>query len=469
MRLGIDKLDYQAFLRSKSFAAESCGFDVDISDLSPHLFPFQADLVRWALAKGRAALFTGCGSGKTAMQLEWAHRIVERGWGRILILAPLAVSHQTVREGAKFGIDVTLCESQADVKLGVNITNYEKLHKFDVSKFGGIVLDESSILKSYSGAIRNAIIEAFKETPYRLACTATPAPNDFMELGNHSEFLGVMSRVEMLATFFVHDGGDTSKWRLKGHADDAFWRWVCGWAAVLNQPSDLGYSDDGFALPPLIAHRHVIQLDQNDAHAAGLLFVPDAMTLQEQRAAKRSSMDRRVALCAELANSNNEPWAVWCDLNDEGDALEKAINGAVQVAGADTDEFKTCAMLGFAEGNHRVMVSKAKIAGWGMNWQHCNNVAFVGVNHSFESVYQTIRRCWRFGQTKPVNVHMILAENEQGILSNLERKEREAERMTAAMLIHMREIQQAAIKGQSRQQDSYINTGKIEVPTWITQ
>lgn len=742
----IETLDYETFLQSKSFTANPCGIDVPVSELNDKLFDFQRDITRWALKRGRAAVFSQCGTGKTFVQAEWSNQVHKHTGVDVLILAPLAVSHQTILEAKKFGIDINLCESQDDVKPGVNITNYQKLHKLDSKHFGGVALDEcfpagtmvdtpsgeidiasvqpgdviynasgidtviatkrrkldcavriktntgetfissknhpfftsrgyvfacelkpgdalvetstamrlvrgndcsqniagcneeilrsvlslemdivrpksqvidslpgnmekdwrcaqvmvslwgpesgggnrsvqgaarrewaradisaihnvfhtwrgvdvrasslllqdrhsalnaknscrggrscafvkqgkglskgripygarvasveilkqghhdleryrdangfiyfydiqaarhpsfsihgylvhnSSILKSLTGATRTELIEAFARTPYRLACTATPAPNDFVELGNHAQFLGVMSHVEMLATFFVHDGGDTSKWRLKGHAEDAFWKWVAGWAVVLNSPSDLGYENKGFDLPELRMHEHILDMDQDAVFATGRLFPSQSLNLQEQRATKRVSIEDRVKVVADMANASNEPWLIWCDLNDEGDALAKAIPDAVQVAGADKDEFKEASLLGFAAGKIRVLVSKSKIAGFGMNFQVCNNMAFVGINHSFESVYQAIRRCWRFGQTKPVDCHMILMDSERAILGNLKRKELEAERMAEAMLIHMRDIQQEQIHGQVRQRDEFTHNTSIQLPNWI--
>lgn len=458
-------MNYTEFLKSKEFLSSAKGIEPR-AELNPQLFPFQRDLVRWALKKGRSAIFSDCGTGKTPMQLEWANHVSAES-GSVLILAPLAVSSQTKAEGEKFGVNVTVCESQSDVQPGINITNYEKLHKFDPSSFTGIVLDESSILKAYTGKMRNQIIEAFQNTPYRLACTATPAPNDFMELGNHAEFLGVMSRIEMLATFFVHDGGDTSQWRLKGHAEDKFWQWVCGWAVMLTKPSDLGYSDEGFALPALNVEHVSIPLVQRDAHKAGLLFVKDATTLQEQRETRRATLDKRVQRTADLALSNNEPWLIWCELNDESAALAKAIPGAVEIKGADSGEHKAQAMLDFASDKIRVLITKPSIAGFGMNWQHCNNVAFVGVSHSYEQTYQAIRRCWRFGQAKPVNVFMVFAETESLIVSNLRRKETDAKRMAEAMLEHMRAVQGREIHGTQRQRETYRSINNISLPLFL--
>jgi DNA modification methylase len=443
-------IDYDTFLQSKRLTAAPVGFEA--SDISGQLFPFQRDIVRWALRRGRAAIFADCGLGKTPMQLEWAYRVAEHTGLPVLILAPLAVSAQTAREGEKFGITVTVCQTQSDVRPGVNVTNYEKLHHFEAHAFGGIVLDESSILKAYDGRTRTAIIEAFARTPYRLACTATPAPNDHMELGNHAEFLGVMLRTEMLAMFFVHDGGDTSVWRLKGHAEAEFWAWVCSWAVMLRRPSDLGYADDGFVLPPLTMHQQTVE---STVIPEGYLFAVEAQTLVERRAARKASLGDRVGACAALANADDAPWLIWCDLNAEGDALTKAIPGAVQVAGSDSAERKEQAMLDFAAGRVRVLVTKPSICGFGMNWQHCANVAFVGLSDSYEAFYQAIRRCWRFGQTSEVQCHIITSEAEGAVVANIKRKEREAITMAEGMVNNMHDLNTQAIHGTERQIATY--------------
>ncbi len=424
---------YQEFLAAKAVDAPPCGFAVNEDELNPMLFPFQRAIVRWALARGRAALFEDCGLGKTPQQLEWARCVAEYTGQPVLILAPLAVSQQTCREGEKFGIRVTLCHSQADVQPGVNITNYEKLHHFDAGAFAGIVLDESSILKAFDGKTRTLIIDTFSRTPYRLACTATPAPNDHMELGNHAEFLGVMTRTEMLAMFFVHDGGDTAKWRLKGHAQDVFWKWMASWAVAMRTPSDLGFSDEGFILPPIHFHQHTVPGESPD----GCLFPIEALTLTDRRDARRASLNTRVEQAAALANINiSEPWLAWCDLNAESQALAHAIDGAQEVTGSMADELKADAMLGFAYGKHRAIVTKPSIAGFGMNWQHCANMVFVGLSDSYEQFYQAVRRCWRFGQTKPVHVHVVVSENEGAVVANIKRKEEDANKMYAGMIEH---------------------------------
>ena len=442
---------YEEFIESKMMEAPSCGFEP--TALNTSMFDFQRDIVRWACRKGRAAIFADCGLGKTIMQLEWARQVSEHTSGNVLILAPLAVAEQTRREGVKFGIDVKVCRTQDDVVDGINITNYEMLSHFDVASFMGIVLDESSILKSFTGKVRTQIIESFKETPYRLACTATPAPNDHMELGNHAEFLGVMTRTEMLAMFFVHDGGDTSKWRLKGHAQDKFWEWVASWACLIKEPSDLGYSNDGFILPKLNIIEHYIESGLVDEDR---LFAVAATSLQDQQKARRSTAEKKADFIAQMVNQSDEPWLVWCDMNIESQHLSMSIPDSVEVKGSDTSDFKADAMLGFANGEHRVMVTKPSIAGFGMNWQHCSKIAFCGLSHSYEQFYQAIRRCWRFGQTCPVEVHVVVTDAEQEIVGNVLRKQSQADDMERGMLKYTKEVNRAEIAGTKRDSSAYI-------------
>jgi len=430
-------MNYNEFLKSKAYTVTPCGFEVD--DLNPKLFDFQKDIVRWALRKGKACIFAATGTGKTLMQLEWAKRVHEHTNKQVLILAPLAIAAQTVAEGEKFGIDVTLCRTQDDVRTGINITNYDMLHHFDPAEFDGIVLDESSILKSFTGKMRNQIISSFVATPYKLACTATPAPNDHMELGNHAEFMGVMSRAEMLAMFFVHDGGNTSEWRLKGHSVKAFWEWVSSWAVMLSMPSDLGYEDDGFILPPLNIEQLVV--DKTGYR------VNEAQTLTERRDARRNSLDARVAATASMVNESTEKWIVWCDLNVESDALTKAIDGAVEIRGSHDREYKTEKLLAFANGEIRVLVTKPSIAGYGLNLQVCHNMAFVGLSDSFEQYYQAVRRCWRFGQTDSVDVRVITSEAEGAVVKNIKRKEDDFKTMQHGMISATQELTKQNIAG----------------------
>lgn len=420
---------YEAFIESKLTRIPDSGFDaVDMNDM---LFDFQKDIVAWACRKGKAAIFADCGMGKTPMQLEWARQVHDHTGGNVLILAPLAVAAQTKREGDKFGIRVTVCRSQSDVKEGINVTNYEIMHKFDLASFEGIVLDESSILKSFTSATRNAIIDGFKSTPYKLACTATPSPNDYMELGNHAEFVGAMTRTEMLAMFFIHDGGSTSKWRLKGHAQSKFWDFVSSWAVMIRDPEDMGYQMEGFDLPQL--NEEVVEVESGIVDDTRLFNIA-AEGLQEQQQAKRKTIEKRARKCAEMVNSNNRPWIVWCELNDESSALSRMIPDAVEVRGSDSPDFKEDAMIGFADGRYRVIVTKPSICGFGMNWQHCADMVFCGLSNSYEQYYQAIRRCYRFGQTRPVNVHIVISELERGIVSNVMRKKDDASDMEDAMI-----------------------------------
>lgn len=459
-------MSYADFIARKRTVAPPCGL-ADVPSLNPAMFPFQSDITRWALRRGRAAIWADCGLGKSLMALEWARVVTEHTGRRVLILTPLAVAQQFVSEGAKFGIHVTHARTGSDVRDGINVTNYERLHHFSPADFGGVVADESSVLKDYTSSTRNALIEAFAVTPFKLACTATPAPNDQMELGNHAEFLGAMSRTEMLASFFCHDGGETQTWRLKGHAERDFWRWVASWAVSIRKPSDLGYADDGYTLPPLNITEHVIGSNEDVSRAAGMLLGYEANTLNEQRAARRSSLPDRVAKCAALVNGNAEPWCVWCDLNDESSALVAAIPGAVEVRGSDSPEHKEQTATAFSAGKIRVIVSKPSIFGWGVNWQHCAHVAFVGLSHSFEQWYQAVRRNYRFGQRRTVECHVITSSAEGRVVGNLKRKQLDAERMAIGMIEHMSEITKAEIRATGRTEVAYNPTVRMTIPSWL--
>ncbi len=444
--------DYATFLAAKQRVDRPTGFDA--VDVNGKLFPFQQAIVKWACRRGRAAIFADCGLGKTGMQLEWARQVVAHTGGRVLILAPLAVAAQTKREAEKFGLSgVGVVRSQAECEsFAICVANYEMLAHFEPEQFAGVVLDESSIIKNFTGSLRNQIIEAFAATPFRLACTATPAPNDYMELGNHAEFVGSMTRVEMLSMFFCHDGGDTSQWRIKGHAERDFWKWVCSWSVMLRKPSDIGFADEGFALPPIQFFEHLVKADPLKA---GVLFEVESPSLADRRNARRASIGDRVAKAAELANANGEQWLVWCDLNDESAALTAAIEGAVEVSGSDDPDHKERAMLDFAAGKIRVLVTKPKIAGFGMNFQSCRNMAFVGLSDSYEALYQSVRRCWRFGQAQEVRVHIITATTEGAVLDNVKRKERDAEEMAARMVANMADITKGAIAMTERTMNDY--------------
>lgn len=452
-------MDYADFLKQKKIIDRPTGLD-SIPELNPMLFDFQRDIVRWALRRGRAAIFADCGMGKTAMQLEWA-RHVPCG---ILIVAPLAVAEQTIREARKFHEEEIFYSADGCTDgHRIVITNYERLHHFDPGCFNGIVLDESSILKSYTGKYRTDLIERFGDVPFRLCCTATPAPNDFMELGNHAEFLGAMSRTEMLSMFFVHDGGETQSWRLKGHAQSEFWRWVCSWAVMIRKPSDLGYDDGKFILPPLIIEQITVH---SETPTDGHLFAMEAQSLQERQRARKASIDDRVkAASALIARDPDSQWIVWCDLNDESAALTHAISGSIEVKGSDTEEHKKTTMIGFADGSVKILVSKPSIAGWGMNFQSCHNEIFVGLSDSYEQFYQAVRRCWRFGQTMPVNAYVITADTEGAVVKNIQRKEEDAKRMAEEMVANMHEINAENIRGIERTKSEY-KTAKDSGEGW---
>ena len=460
-------MKYEAFVANKLSKVPPTGLAV-VPPLSPLLFPFQRDMVSWALRRGRAAIFADCGLGKTICELTWAQAVAEHTGKRTLILTPLAVAPQMVREATQFGIKAVYLREPRDTEERVVITNYERLDKFDASEFGGVAIDESSILKSFDGSTRSALIQTFADTAFRLAATATPAPNDHMELGNHAEFLGICTVSEMLAEYMTHDGGETQKWCLKGHAVKVFWDWVSSWAIAVRKPSDLQYEDAGYDLPPLNIKEHVVDPDDDvTSKAAGLLFAMPARGLHEQRVARRASLAQRVERVASLvAKEPNEPWLIWCELNDEGDALESAIPGAVQVAGADTPEFKEKSLVDFAEGRSRILISKPSLAGFGMNFQVCARVAFVGVTHSFEQFFQATRRCWRFGQKRPVDVHVVSSTLDSEVLANLRRKEREAGAMIGSMVDSMRERQLENVRGAVRETNAY-RPAKIHIPAWL--
>lgn len=470
--------DYRAFLAGKAVKPKPSGFAVN--SLHKALKPFQADIVRWAVAQGRAAVFAGTGLGKTIVQLSWAQCMHRHTGKPVLILTPLAVSHQTVREAKKFSLaSVDYAADQGAAKTDIVVSNIDRAEKFDMSAFGALVIDESSILKASDSKTRAMLTDMCAAVPYRLCCTATPAPNDYVELGSHAEFLGVLTAKEMLATWFVHDGSiratnkdnkgskPIAEWRLKGHAERDFWRWVSTWAVMIRHPRDLGYDDTGYDLPPLIKHQITVPVSYETSIASGMLFPLEARTLQEQRAAARASIDDRVAAVARLVNRQTDrQWIVWCHLNDEASALVKAIPDAVEVSGSDTTNDKTERLLWFADGKIRVLVTKSKIAGMGMNFQSCHSMAFVGLNNSFEQVYQAIRRCWRFGQSKPVDVYMIAAETEGAVVANLEAKEAAAEYMAAQLAQHMSDLSRRALK-QSEPRTMAAHSADMEIPKWL--
>ena len=462
-------MDYYEFLKTKDIKVIDCGFEVNADSLSPKAYEWQKDIVKWALKKGRAALFEDCGLGKTLQELMIAKAVAEKENKPSLILTPLAVADQTRREGEKFGIEAKVIRNQDEVELEkVNITNYEILSHFDLSVFGCVILDESSILKDYTSSTKKELIDKCSVVPYRYAATATPSPNDYVELGNHAEFLGIMSRTEMLATYFVHDGGDTSKWRLKGHAADKFFEWVASWSVCVTNPADLGYDGSSYILPPLNIHEHIVKSNKlEDTNGQLRLFASDRLSLNERRAVRRDSLEERVKVAAKIANGTDKQVLVWCDLNDESKALTEAIDGAVEVGGDNTPEHKVNTMNGFTVGEVRSLVSKPKIAGWGMNWQNCNTMIFVGLSDSFEAFYQAVRRCWRFGQKKPVDVHIIISQADGCVKDNIERKQADAERMKNELIQFTKDILTAEIRHTTRITESYMPTEIMILPNWL--
>lgn len=454
-------MTYADFLARKRRQHLPQGFEP--SALSKYLKDFQRHIVQWAVRRGRAAIFADCGLGKTLMQLEWARQVHERTQRPVLILTPLAVSGQTLAEGEKFGIPAWRADNAAGVVNGINITNYERLHKFDASVFGGVVLDESSILKSFTGATKRALLEAFSQTPYRLACTATPSPNDYMELGNHSEFLGVMDSSEMLSRWFLNDTMKAGGYRLKGHAEADFWRWCSSWSVCIDKPSDLGFSDEGYVLPPLRMHQVVVPVDQTIAAGEGRLFRQADLSATSIHSEMRLTAPHRAAAVARLVqDSPDVPWLLWCNTNYESAEITSRIPHCVEVSGSTPEKEREDYLLGFADGSYDRLVTKPSIGGFGMNWQHCGTAAFVGLSYSFEQLYQAIRRNWRFGRTGPVDAYLVLAETEGPVLERVEEKRRNHERMRAAMI--------EAIKHESVRVDglvAYQATKKLEVPTWL--
>lgn len=417
---------YEKHLASKRRRATNAG--IEPGELPDFLFPFQRELVAWALRKGRAALFCDTGTGKGPMALAWADAVAAHG--RVLILAPLAVGKQLEREAARFGINARYLRED-DPSQRIVIANYEMRDHFPPEEFIGVVMDESSCIKAATAATTTDLIDRFKDTPYRLCCTATPSPNDHVELGNHAELLGWMTRSEMLATFFVHDGGKTQDWRLKGHAIDEFWSWVASWAAALRTPADLGYDDAGYVLPPLEVTTVLVDVERLDD---ARLFAPTAVGLTDQRNAKRDSIAARCEAVAKLvAAEPDEPWIIWCDLNAEADLLTTLLPEAVEVRGSDPLAVKEATLEAFSNGAERVLVSKTKIAGFGLNWQHAARMVFVSPTHSFESLYQAVRRCWRYGQTRPVSVYVVCSSGEVEVLGSMQRKEAAHEEMMTEM------------------------------------
>ena len=451
--------DYQEFIKQKSQLDDMNGFDpIDIPD---YLFPFQKNLVEWAIRKGRGAIFADCGLGKTPMQLVWADNVVRHTNKPVLILSPLAVSPQTILEGEKFGIEV---KRSIDGKHGggITITNYERLHYFDPDDFAGVVCDESSAIKHAKAVRRNEITAFMRKRPYRLLCTATAAPNDFIELGTSSEALGYLGFQDMITKFFKQETSKDNylawgrlKYRFRGHAEIPFWKWVCSWARACRKPSDLGFDDDGFILPPLNEIEHKVR---TGAVRKGCLIAVPAISLAEQRDERRATIQGRCEAVADHVSGVDGPTVSWCHLNDEGDLLEKLIPDAKQVKGAMSIEEKEETLLAFQRGQVKRLVIKPKIGAFGLNWQHCSNVTTF-VSHSYEQYYQSVRRCWRFGQKNPVNVDIFSTEGEVRVLNNLKRKADQIDKMFASLVEHMNNTMDIS--------RDYKFDKKVEAPSWL--
>jgi superfamily II DNA or RNA helicase len=452
---------YRDFIASKGKFSGTKGFQRH-HDWS--LFAHQQAALDFACEKGRTAAFLDTGLGKSRVEAAAAAEFVTASGKPSLILTPLAVARQMVRECASIGVDARIVRDATDVGAGVNIANYERLPKLDPSIFGGVVLDESSILKSFTGPTKRMLCEAFSECPYRLAATATPAPNDHMEIGQHSEFLGVMPGPEMLSRWFISDQTTMGGYRLKGHAQDDFWRWVASWARAATLPSDLGGNDDGFILPPLNYEIHTVSADITQDVPEGMLFrIPDGSATTIHRE-KRITLDDRVARAAEIANNATGSVIVWCETNDESSALAASIPGSIEVYGSMSLDEKIAALDAFTFGERRVIVSKPKLAGLGLNWQHANTVVFASVSHSYEQHYQAVRRAWRFGQTKTVTCHVIISDTETAVWNNVQRKAADHLRMKRVMAQSMIQMQQEAVLRRA-----YTRTPKVTLPAFFHQ
>ena len=456
-------MEYQEFIEHKAQLGGNYGFNPIV--MPPYLFPFQAALVEWAVQKGRAAIFADCGMGKTLMEMVWAENVTRHTGKPVMILTPLAVANQFVQEATRFGIDAARSQ-RGEIEAPIVITNYERLHLFDPEKFGGVVCDESSILKSFDGVRRQEITDFMRKKKYRLLGTATAAPNDYTELGTSSEALGYLGYMDMLGRFFTNKARTSHQmrgrwrdsddgWRFKGHAEQQFWRWVSSWARALRKPSDLGFDDTDFILPPLNIREHIVSAR---VPRPGMLFTLPAIGLQEEREERRRTIDERCEMVVELVANTGRPAVVWCHLNDEGDRLNQLIPDAEQVSGKDSDDSKEEKFTRFTNGETRILITKPKIRAWGLNWQHCNHLTFFP-SHSYEQYYQAVRRCWRFGQVRPVTVDIVATEGEVEVQKNLQRKADAAAQMFTELVSHMTDSIEID------RNRSYNN--KMEIPTWL--
>jgi len=450
-------MQYDEFLKSKRQIVGNSGIEVSPSEIHPMLFPFQKDVTRWALRKGRAAIFLDTGLGKTICQLQFCSHISK---SKALIVAPLSVARQTVREAQKIDTVVKYCRTQEGATEKINITNYELVRHFNPDEFDTIVCDESSILAALDSATRKTLTEMFRDTPYKLCCTATPIPNDDAEIGQHSEFLGIKSRVDMLSTYFVHDDDG---WRLKGHAGPDFYRWLASWGMSLKKPSDLGYDDSGFILPPLTVTP--IFLPTN-IPTPGRLFADSLKGIQDRARVRKATIKDKLQTVVDLVNSNKEQWIVWCGLNPEADSVNKLIPYSRNIYGTMKPDDKALGLEQFQDGAYRVLVSKVRVAGFGMNMQNCHNVVFMGLSDSFQFFYQAIRRCYRFGQKHPVNVYVVLTDLEEGIYQNIMRKEAQAMVMSEKLIERVRQYERNELHATASGFD-YSPNAPMEIPGWL--
>lgn len=463
-----DLMGYHDLIARKRVAFRPHGLEV-VPDLHPALFPHQRHCVEFALRAGCAALFLDTGLGKSLCALDWGRVVVEHTGKPVLMLAPLAVAQQHKRESDRFGIDAEVVRSQEEVGARrIYITNYDRIDRFDASRFGGVILDESSVIKNFNGKTTRFLIDTFAATPFRLCCTATPAPNDHTELGTHAEFLGVMRRDEMLPIWFINDTMDTGTWRIKGHARESFWSWVASWARCVSLPSDIGFRDDGFALPDLVVDHHEITADrmtntgaEKDGQAR-LFRVPDTSATNIHNEKRLTVDDRAAVVQTILAREPDEPWIVWVDTDYEADAVMAALPDAIEVRGSMSPEEKERRLVAFSEGRSRIIVTKASIAGFGLNWQHCARQCFAGISFSYESYYQAIRRSWRFGQTRPVHIHVVCADTERAIWNVVSRKAGDHDAMKREMTAAMRRSMTAR-----QSKISYQPEQKATLPAWV--
>lgn len=459
-------MNYYEFLRNKTTQFNSVGLDVKKEELNNTLFEWQKECVLWALKKGRCALFESCGLGKTIQQLEWAYQVHKKTGGNVLIVAPLGVAVQTAKEEApKVHIDVNIIRSNDDIKDGINIINYEMIDNIDSNKFIGVVLDESSILKNFTGSTRTKITEKFKNTPYKLCCTATPAPNDYMELLNHAEFLNVMTTAQALSIFFINDM-KTGSWRLKGHATMDFWKWVSSWALNIELPSDIGFDDTGYILPKLNEKEEIVDINiDSDDYSDGLFRTIEMSATSFYKEKKRTIESRTKRVKEIIDNNPNEQYLIWVDMNEEADKLKLLLPDAVEVRGSDKNTFKEEASQKFKSGEIKYLISKPKIFGYGMNFQNCHNVIFCGLTYSYENYYQALRRLYRFGQKEEVNSYIVLGSTEKIILETIRRKEKQQQEMKNSMSISTKDIQLLEIKQEEKKEKKIDST--IELPSWL--